>query len=127
MFPKSRQRTFYTSIPNFYIIAQNFLSQICAHHGLEADPDHPEKNYDDTEIIQLISSYIQKRLPRVEDKPSLIEHCFYTVSTIFLEIVADLGFLICFVGIDPRGVMVFRYFDQNFLNDIYGNEEICTE
>ena len=63
----------------------NLTLQICAHHGLAADPDHPEKNYDDREIIQMISSYIRKRLPHVEDKPSLVEHCFYTVSTILLS------------------------------------------
>ena len=55
--------------------------QICAHHGVDADPDYPRQGADDTEIIQMVGAYIRKRLPHVEgDTPGLIESCFYTVS-----------------------------------------------
>ncbi len=53
--------------------------QICAHHGIEADPDYPAKNFEDRELVGQIADFIRRRLPDVEDTPSLIEHCFYTV------------------------------------------------
>ena len=46
------------------------------------DPDCPDKNYDHTEIVGEVAAYIRKRLPFVEVKPSLIEYCFFTVSTL---------------------------------------------
>ena len=50
------------------------------------DPDFPEKNYDHTKLVSEVAAYIRKRLPYVDDKPSLIEYCFFTVSTNYMYI-----------------------------------------
>ncbi len=51
------------------------------HKGPEIDPDVRDAGADDKEIVETLSQFIRSHLPYMEDKPSLVETCIYTVCT----------------------------------------------
>jgi sarcosine oxidase / L-pipecolate oxidase len=53
---------------------------LCSHSTVdEADPDDRDKNFAHPNHQEL-TNYIKKNFPGVEDKPSVIETCMYTVT-----------------------------------------------
>ena len=57
--------------------------QINLHVGRNiSDPDHRDADGPDHQTIKTLSDFIRKWLPGIEDKPSVLETCLYTVRSI---------------------------------------------
>ena len=55
--------------------------QICSHNGPIVDPDKRDVDPGSPSIPD-VAAFIQKHFKGIELKPSIVEHCLYTVSDI---------------------------------------------
>ncbi|XP_013421787.1 peroxisomal sarcosine oxidase-like [Lingula anatina] len=56
------------------------LMKVDLHTGRAADPDARDANNQDQWDVKLVAEFLQKHLPGLEDKPSVMERCMYTVT-----------------------------------------------
>ena len=57
-----------------------FSLKICLHHGTNINPDSRDVTSSVKHDVTEIGQYIREHFENVEDKPSIVEHCMYTVS-----------------------------------------------
>ena len=53
--------------------------QVCLHNGIPIDPDFRDVT-DETWDVEAMCAFVRDYMPYLEDKPSVIERCIYTVS-----------------------------------------------
>lgn len=56
-------------------------SQVCYHHGNNADPEERDcpAAFSDIQDVQILSRFVRDHLPDLEPEPAVVEHCMYTV------------------------------------------------
>lgn len=56
-------------------------SQVCYHHGNNADPEERDcpAAFSDIQDVQILSRFVRDHLPDLEPKPAVVERCMYTV------------------------------------------------
>ena len=59
--------------------------QICLHDGPEVDPDARD-DVDCGYVEKKLTEYVKRHVIGVETKPSIVEHCMYTVSWLPIKV-----------------------------------------
>lgn len=56
-------------------------SQVCYHHGNNADPEERDcpAAFSDIPDVQILSRFVRDHLPDLEPEPAVTERCMYTV------------------------------------------------
>ena len=56
-------------------------SQVCYHHGNNADPEERDcpTAFADIQDVHILSRFVRDLLPDLEPEPAIMEHCMYTV------------------------------------------------
>lgn len=56
-------------------------SQVCYHHGNNADPEERDcpSAFSDIQDVQILSCFVRDHLPDLQPEPAIMEHCMYTV------------------------------------------------
>lgn len=56
-------------------------SQVCYHHGNNADPEERDclAAFSDIQDVQILSRFVHDHLTDLEPEPAIMEHCMYTV------------------------------------------------
>ena len=56
-------------------------SQVCYHHGNNADPEERDcpAAFSDIQDVHILSCFVRDHLPNLEPEPAVMEHCMYTV------------------------------------------------
>lgn len=57
-------------------------SQVCYHHGNNADPEERDcpAAFSDIQDVHILSGFVRDHLPDLQPEPAVMEHCMYTVS-----------------------------------------------
>ena len=82
-------------INNFYKSA----FQICLHHGTIANPDARDVASSLEKEAREIGSYIKEHFQDVEDRPSIVEQCMYTVLFLLFLIITRVHFVIYLMNV----------------------------
>lgn len=55
-------------------------SQVCYHHGNNADPEERDcpTAFADIQDVHILSRFVRDLLPDLEPEPAIMEHCMYT-------------------------------------------------
>ena len=59
--------------------------QICLHDGPDVDPDARD-DVDCGYVEKKLTEYVKRHVIGVETKPSIVEHCMYTVSWLPIKV-----------------------------------------
>ena len=54
---------------------------MCAHYGKEVHPNNRDED-STMEEVQVVADYLKRFFKGVEERPSIIEKCYYTVRII---------------------------------------------
>ena len=57
--------------------------QVCLHNGIPIDPDFRDVS-NETWDLEAMCTFVRDNMPHLEDKPSVIERCIYTVNHLYV-------------------------------------------